>query len=127
MTRGSFSRGSRRPTFPPTPASAGTTSASTFGVALLTNYDIGGGFNLGGRLEYIGSTGSTPTAPDLLYGPGSGAFSFTLTPTYQWKYFFARAEFSWVKANSVVPGFGLGPNLDGNSQTRVMLETGILF
>jgi hypothetical protein len=51
----------------------------------------------------------------------------TLTPAYQWKYFFARAEFSWVKANSVVPGLGLGPNLDGNSQTRVMLETGILF
>ncbi len=103
------------------------TPGSTFGFALLTNYDIGGGFNLGGRLEYIGSTGSTATAPNLLYGPGSGAFSFTLTPAYQWKYFFARAEFSWVKANSVVPGLGLGPNLDGNSQTRVMLETGILF
>ncbi len=70
------------------------TSGSTFGVALLTNYDIGGGFNLGGRLEYISSTGSTATAPNLLYGPGSGAFSFTLTPAYQWKYFFARAEFS---------------------------------
>ncbi len=112
---------------PAYPSLGFSTAASTFGVALLTNYDIGGGFNLGGRLEYISSTGSTPTAPDLLYGPGSGAFSFTLTPTYQWKYFFARAEFSWVKANSVVPGFGLGPNLDGNSQTRVMLETGILF
>jgi Putative beta-barrel porin-2, OmpL-like. bbp2 len=104
-----------------------STAGSTFGVALLTNYDIGGGFNLGGRLEYIGSTGSAPTAPNLLYGPGSGAFSLTLTPAYQWKYFFARAEFSWVKANSVVPGLGLGPNLDGNSQTRLMLETGILF
>jgi hypothetical protein len=112
---------------PACPSLGWSTAASTFGVALLTNYDIGGGFNLGGRLEYIGSTGSTPTAPNLLYGPGSGAFSFTLTPAYQWKYFFARAEFSWVKANSVVPGLGLGPNLDGNSQTRVMLETGILF
>ncbi len=82
---------------------------------------------MGGRLEYIASTGSTATAPDLLYGPGSGAFSITLTPTYQWNYYIARAEFSWVKANSVVPGDGLGPNLNGNSQTRVMIETGILF
>jgi hypothetical protein len=104
-----------------------TDGASTFGVALLTNYDLGGGFNLGGRLEYIASTGSTATSPNLLYGPGSGAFSFTLTPAFQWKYYFARAEFSWVKANSVVVGDGLGPNFNGNSQTRVMIETGILF
>jgi hypothetical protein len=99
------------------------TSASTFGGALLVNYNLGGGFNLGGRIEYIGTTGDN----NLLYGPGSGAFSFTLTPTYQYKYFFARAEFSWVKANGVVAGSGLGPNLDGNSQTRIMVETGILF
>ena len=79
MTRGSFSRIFRRPTSPPTPASAGTPRGRPFGVALLTNYDIGGGFNLGGRLEYIGSTGSTATAPNLLYSPGSGAFSLTLT------------------------------------------------
>ena len=104
-----------------------STSASTFGIAVLGNYHVSGGFNLGGRLEYISSTGSTATSPSLLYGPGSGAFSFTLTPTYQWKYFFARAEFSWVKANGVVAGLGLGPNGNGDSQTRVMIETGILF
>jgi Putative beta-barrel porin-2, OmpL-like. bbp2 len=109
------------------PSLGWTSDANTFGVALLGNYDLGAGFNLGGRLEYIGSTGSVATAPNLLYGPGSGAFSFTLTPSFQWKYYFARAEFSWVKANSVVPGFGLGPNADGDSQTRVMIETGILF
>lgn len=98
-------------------------SASTFGGALLVNYDVGSGFNLGGRIEYIGTTGGN----NLLYGAGSGAFSFTITPTYQWKYYFARAEFSWVKANSVTAGDGLGPNFNGNSQTRVMVETGILF
>jgi hypothetical protein len=104
-----------------------TSSASTYGVALLANYDLGAGFNLGGRVEYLGTTGNTLTSPNLLYGPGSGAFSFTFTPTYQYSYFFARGEFSWVKANSVVSGLGLGPNLTGNSQTRVLLETGILF
>ena len=96
-------------------------------MALLGNYDLGGGFNLGRRLEYISSTGSVATAPNLLYGPGSGAFSFTLTPCFQWTYYFASADFSWVKANSVVTGFGLGPNADGRSQTRVMVETGIMF
>jgi hypothetical protein len=112
----------------PAYADLGWSSAgSTFGIALLTNYNFGGGFNLGGRIEYISSTGGTATAPNLLYGPGSGAFSLTLTPSFQWKYFFARAEFSWVQANSVVAGLGLGPNGNGNSQTRVMLETGILF
>jgi hypothetical protein len=109
------------------PSLGWTSNASTFGFALLGNYNLGGGFNLGGRLEYIGSTGSVATSPNLLYGPGSGAFSFTVTPSYQWKYYFARAEFSWVKANSVITGFGLGPNADGDSQARVMIETGILF
>ena len=100
-----------------------SSSASTFGGAILANYDLGAGFNLGGRLEYIGSTGGN----SLLYGPGSGAFSATITPTFQWQYYFARAEFSYVKANGVTSGFGLGPNFNGNSQTRVMVETGILF
>ncbi len=100
-----------------------TSSASSFGGALLVNYNLGSGFNLGGRLEYLGTTGDN----NLLFGPGSGAFSFTITPTYQWSYYFARAEFSWVKANSVTTGDGLGPNFNGNSQTRLMVETGILF
>jgi hypothetical protein len=104
-----------------------TSSASTFGVALLTNYDIGSGFNLGGRIEYLATTGNTATSPNLLYGPGSGAFSFTFTPTYQYSYFFARGEFSWVKANSVVSGLGLGSSGTNTSQTRVLVETGILF
>ncbi len=99
-----------------------TSSASTFGGAILANYDLGSGFNLGGRLEYIGTTGDN----NLLYGPGSAAFSATITPTYQWQYFFARAEFSVVKGH-VTPGFGLGPNFNGDSQTRIMVESGILF
>jgi hypothetical protein len=107
----------------PTDISIGINSAaSTFGGAVLANYDLGSGFNLGGRLEYIGTTGDN----NLLYGPGSAAFSATITPTYQWQYFFARAEFSVVKGH-VTPGFGLGPNFNGDSQTRIMVESGILF
>jgi len=99
------------------------TSASTFGGAVLVNYDIGSGFNLGGRLEYLGTTGNN----NLLYGPGSGAFSFTFTPTYQYQYFFARAEFSWVKANGITSGLGFGSDGNNTSQTRILVESGILF
>ncbi|HEY7298551.1 MAG TPA: outer membrane beta-barrel protein [Xanthobacteraceae bacterium] len=100
-----------------------TSSASTFGAALLANYNFGDGINLGGRVEYIGTTGNN----NLLYGPGSGAFSFTLTPAYQYKYFFARAEFSWVKANSTTSGVAFGTSGNNTSQTRLLVETGILF
>jgi hypothetical protein len=100
-----------------------TSSASTFGGAILANYSLGGGFHLGGRLEYIGTTGNN----NLLYGPGSGAFSISLTPTFQYSYFFARSEFSWVKANGITAGSGFGSNGTNTSQTRVLIETGILF
>jgi hypothetical protein len=100
-----------------------TSSASTFGGAVLANYSLGGGFNLGGRVEYIGTTGDN----NLLYGPGSGAFSISLTPAFQYNYFFARGEFSWVKANSTTAGLGFGPSGTNTSQTRLLIETGILF
>ncbi len=99
------------------------TSASTFGGAVLANYSFGGGFNLGGRVEYIGTTGNN----NLLYGPGSGAFSISVTPTFQYSYFFARGEFSWVKANGVTAGLGFGSSGTNTSQTRFLIETGILF
>ena len=103
-------------------------SASTTGVALLANYAFNSNFSLASRAEYISSTGSVANgAPSLLYGPGSKAWSLTFTPTYQNKLLFVRAEFSYVKASSTTPGFAFGQNFDSTSQSRVMLETGILF
>jgi len=63
----------------------------------------------------------------LLYGPGSKAWSFTVTPTYQYKRFFARTEFSFVKANDFVSGSAFGPDGNSSTQTRVLLEAGALF
>jgi putative OmpL-like beta-barrel porin-2 len=108
-------------------------SASTFGGAILANYSFGDdsplpGFSLPLRFEYISSTGSLANgAPSLLYGPGSNAWSITLTPTYQYKIFFARAEFSHVSANSTTPGLGFGRDGMNTTQTRFLFETGILF
>ena len=102
--------------------------ATTSAGAILGKYSFNDHWALAARAEVIKSTGSLAnSAPSLLYGPGSGAWSLTLTPTWQKGIFFARAEASYVHAWNVVPGFGLGPNLNNNSQVRGLIEAGILF
>ena len=109
------------------------TSAATYGGAILANYSFGeesplSGFSLPIRFEYISSTGSAANGtPNLLYGPGSNAWSITLTPTYQYKIFFARAEFSHLGTSNTTSGFALGSNFTNTTQTRFLFETGILF
>jgi hypothetical protein len=112
--------------------------ASTYGGAVLANYTFGpdaklgglklAGFSLPGRLEFIGSTGSLANgAPNLLYGPGSKAWSATVTPTYQYNIFFARAEFSFVGAINSTRGLAFGPNGAHKTQARALIEAGALF
>jgi hypothetical protein len=111
----------------------GLSSASTIGGAILANYSFADdsplpGVSLPLRFEYIGSTGSaTGGAPNLLYGPGSNAWSITFSPTYQYKIFFARAEISHVGTSSTTPGPVFGPSGTNTTQTRGVLEVGILF
>ena len=121
-------------TYVPTQPSIGAlTAASTFGGAILANYSFGeetplSGVSLPLRFEYIASTGRLANgAPNLLYGPGSNAWSITFTPTYQYKIFFARAEISHVGTSSTTPGLVFGPNGTNTTQTRGMLEVGVLF
>jgi hypothetical protein len=104
-------------------------SASVLGGALLVSYSFDDNFKLAARGEYESSTtGFYPTTPNLIgFGAGSNAFSLTLTPTFQWKAFFARTDISYVSAGSVTPGSGFGPAGAIKDQARVMLETGILF
>ncbi len=110
-----------------------TQDASTFGGALFVNYAFhskvsDAGFNLPVRLEYISSTGSASKgAPNLLYGQGSNAWSVTVTPTYQYRRFFGRAEVSYVKANSITNGLAFGSDGTASSQARLLLEIGLLF
>jgi len=109
------------------------TSASTYGGAILASYSFGegsplSGFSLPIRFEYIASTGSTANgAPNLLYGAGSNAWSITITPTYQYKIYFARAEFSHVGTSNTTPGLVFGPSGANTTQMRGVFEVGVLF
>ena len=73
--------------------------ASTWGGAILASRTLTRGFSFAGRWEYITSTGSALNqAVNLMYGPGSAAWSLTVTPTYQYKKLFTRADISFVQA-----------------------------
>jgi Putative beta-barrel porin-2, OmpL-like. bbp2 len=102
--------------------------ASTWGGAVLASHTFKHGFSLAGRGEYITSTGNlAEQSVNLLYGPGSGGWSITLTPTYQYQCFFTRADFSWVQATSFAPGNAFGSTGTNANQPRGVIEVGFLF
>jgi hypothetical protein len=51
----------------------------------------------------------------------------TLTPTYQRKNFFVRAEVSYVGARDITPGLAFGSDGNKGSQVRGLFEVGLLF
>jgi hypothetical protein len=102
--------------------------AHTNSGALLANYNFKHGISLAGRVEYIKSSGSlTNGDANLLYGPGSSAVSFTVTPTYSKDGFFVRGDFSIVNAMSFAPGFAFGSIGMTPNQPRGVLEAGFMF
>jgi hypothetical protein len=107
----------------------GVKETSTTGFGVLANYAVPNtNWNVSARVEDITSSGSaTDGSADLLYGPGSKAWSFTFTPTYQAGVLFTRAEISFVGASSTTPGLAFGKSGTSTSQTRFAVETGILF
>ncbi len=103
--------------------------AHTNSGALLVTYNFKHGISLSARPEYLKTSGtaSDPNAINLLYGPGSGAFAFTVTPTYVKDAFFMRGDFSIVHATSSTPGFVFGTSGLSNNQPRGVLEAGFMF
>ena len=105
-----------------------TKTTSTIGGAILASYAFTDNIFLAARAEYIGSNGTASDgAANLLYGPGSEAWSVTLTPTYQYKKFFARVEGSYVQAMGYTSGDVFGKAGDHPSQIRGALEVGFLL
>lgn len=113
----------------PTNPNAGIVEgAATRGGALLLTYSFQHHFSLSGRGEYISSTGkANGQAVNLLYGPGSGAWSITLTPTFQDHGFFIRGEFSLVSATHFATGAAFGPQGIDRDQPRSAIEAGVMF
>jgi hypothetical protein len=107
----------------------GTKDGSTWGGAILANYNINDNWNLAGRVEYEDSSGSATdgTVNILGFGAGSSAWSVTVTPTWQNGMYFARAEGSYVGISSITPGLGFGRGGGSTSQERLVLEAGVMF
>ncbi|MEJ0045106.1 MAG: outer membrane beta-barrel protein [Rhodospirillales bacterium] len=103
--------------------------ATAWSGALLVSYAIDSNWSIGARGEFITTDGDAADgAPNItFYGPGSKAWSLTVTPTWQYNRFFARGEFSVVAASSITPGLAFGTNGTDKTQFRGLLETGILF
>ena len=116
----------------PSVSALSSSGASTSGAAVFIDYAFPStspltGISLPVRLEYITSKSNAANSPNLLYGPSSKAWSFTFTPTYQWKIYFVRAELSYTDASSFTAGDVFGTLGTAKSQTRALLETGVLF
>jgi hypothetical protein len=83
------------------------------------------------RVEYGASGSSTgdisPNANLLGFGPGSRAWTYTLTPTYRRGIFFTRAEGSLVELSNAALGLAFGSDGRLASQFRVVLESGVQF
>lgn len=113
--------------------------SQSLGFALLSTYHVTALQNgvapkfhisIPSRFEYQASYGNSQVASipgGLMYGPGSAAWSGTLTPTVQWDKVFVRGELSYVKAFNSLAGSGFGANGINSNQTRVMIEGGVLF
>ncbi|HKR31027.1 MAG TPA: outer membrane beta-barrel protein [Terriglobales bacterium] len=113
---------------PTNPAVGVRRGASTNGGALLVSRTLKRGFSLASRGEYLASTGnSAERSVNLMYGPGSSAWSITLTPTFQYRRFFARGDLSFVRANNIAPSAAFGPAGTNRNQPRVVVEVGFLF
>lgn len=112
-------------------------TASTYGGAVLASYAFTDNFAVAVRGEYEEQTGRKNSGTtSLLYGPGSSAWSFTVTPTYTVGRYFLRGEYSRVEISSITRGdlagagtLGTGFGRSGNrtSQDRYMIETGVTF
>jgi hypothetical protein len=63
----------------------------------------------------------------VIFGPGSGGWSITVTPTFQDHGFFIRGDFSFVQATSYTLGDGFGPLGMNRTQPRGEIEAGFMF
>lgn len=104
---------------------------SAYGLVLISTYRLNPAWSVTGRIEDIANESATNDQShnaDLVgYGPGSGAWSFTMTPTYRHKQFLLRADLSEVTVRAATPGAAFGITGSQRNQFRFVLESGLQF
>ena len=93
-----------------------------WGIGVLASYQFNPDWSLNLRGEYEDSSNSSFL---FIYGPGSSAWSITVTPTWQKGIFFARGELSYAGLSDNL--FGYGTSFNKDNQFRALFETGIVF
>ena len=113
----------------PTSLKAGVPKgATTNGFGAFLSRSFAHGLALPGRFEYIAQSGTAGgAAVNLLYGPGSSATSFTVTPTYQKGGFYFRTDLAYVRAINGTAGDAFGPLGNQAGQFRAAGEFGFIF
>lgn len=108
-----------------------TNSESAYGIVLITTYSLGRAWSVAGRVEDIANQSAvndlSPNADLVGYGPGCGAWTFTLTPTYRYRQLLIRAEVSQVILRSATLGTGFGTVGNQPNQFRFVVESGLQF
>jgi hypothetical protein len=101
--------------------------ATTNGFGAYLSKSFKSGFALPIRFEYLEQSGKVNGSEvNLLYGPGSSAWTFTATPTYQKGGFYFRSDLGFVDTSNS-NGYAFGPTGAAASQFRAMGEFGFIF
>ena len=102
---------------------------SATGGAINASYAFKSGFSIPARVEFLTSSGSaTDGSVNMLgFGPGSGGFTFTATPTYQKGGMYLRSDFALVHATDYTTGAVFGKTGTDANQFRAVLEFGFIF
>jgi len=116
----------------PQSSTLGYTSAeSAYGIVFLSTYTLNRSWSVASRIEDIANQSRandlSPNADLVGYGPGSGAWTFTVTPTYRYKQLLIRAEVSQVNARSAAAGAAFGFSGNQRNQFRIVIESGLQF
>ena len=108
---------------------------SNIGLALFSDYQFGprSPWSIGAFGEYAsesyrkGATYAGITPDYFGFGPGSRLYGFSVTPTWQYKDLFARADLGFIHVNPGAGGSAFGTNGFQKNQVTGVLEAGLLF
>ena len=101
--------------------------------ALFGDYAFGtSSWSFGGFIEYAtqfyNKNGTYTTSLDFFgFGPGSNQVGVSITPTWQYKNIFVRADAGFIHVNRGSGGVTLGASGTKPNQFNELLEAGLLF